>query len=259
VFGQVDLPYSVLDYLGLARRADRGGRRSIFRRYASERPMLFESCYSERKGLVQRLLDGGRVEELASANGELFSPRYSRRLLAGEEARSASQRLAGLQAQADSSLLDSDRKDRRYVLLKDEDFRLARGQSKILSWGQYLQIPGETTVEVELRAAARLEKPPANGAKAPACLQLFLVPMRENQKLPLPALRLPALKPGQSLDLAFSFPVEQSLDRIWAYLEAEAVHPSAAVGLRIKRLTVEIRARDADRPYQVRRLVVRGP
>ncbi len=157
VFGLIDIPYSILDYLGFAGRTGRSGRRSIFRRYGTERTILFESYFSERKGVVQRRLDGGRVEILSSSNGELFSQGYSRQTLDGEEGRRVSRQLAGLQAEADSSLFDSARKDRLYVLLEKEDFPLGRKESRVLSWGQYLEIPRGTTATVELRVAAQAE------------------------------------------------------------------------------------------------------
>lgn len=190
VFGLIDIPYSILDYLGFVGRTERFDRRSIFRRYATERAILFESYFSERKGVVQQLLDGGRVEILSSSNGELYSRDYSRETLSGEEGRRLSGQLARLQAAADSSLFDSRHKDRLYVLLENDDFALGRKQSRVLSTGQYLEIPRGTMATVELHAAV---EPAGGSGEAPErdCLHLILLMMREGEKMPLPELRLP--------------------------------------------------------------------
>jgi hypothetical protein len=256
VFGLIDIPYSVLDYLGFAGRTWRAERRSIFRRYGTERPILFESYFSERKGVVQKRLDDGRVEILSSTNGELYSRDYARRTLGGEDGRRLARELALLQAEADSSLIDSGRKDRLYVLLEKEDFILDRKQSRILSWGQYLGIPRDTTATVELRAAAQ---PAGGNVEAPErdCVHLLLRMMQENEKLPLPELRLPILKEGETLDLSFSFHAEKPLTRIWAFLQAESVHPVSGVLLKVERFSVETREGDAGQPFQVHRLIVK--
>jgi arylsulfatase A-like enzyme len=256
VFGLFDIPYSVLDYLGLAGREARTGRRSIFRKYGTERPILFESCFSERKGEVQRRLDDRRVEILSSANGELYSREYARRVAGGEEGRRLARGLAALQAEADSSLMASGSVERLYVLLEKQDFALDPKQSRILSWGQYLEIPGGATATVGLRAAARAA---GEGAARPGgdCVRLLLRMMQENERLPLPDLRLPVLKQGESLDLSFSFQAAEPLSRIWAYLEAESVRPEEGVLLRVERFTMETREGGAEPPFQVHRLEVK--
>jgi len=255
VFGLIDIPYSVLDYLGFAGRTGRSDRRSIFRRYGTERSILFESYFCERKGVVQKRLDEGRVEVLSSANGELYSRNYVRRTLGGEEGRRLAQELALLQTEADGSLIESGGKDRRYVLLEEEDFLLGPKQSRVLSWGQYLEIPRGTTATVELRAAAH---PAGGSAAAPErdCLHLLLRMMQENEKLPLPELDLPILKEGQSLDLSFSFHAEESLPRIWAFLQAESVHSASGALLQVQRFTLETREGSKAQPFQIHRLIV---
>jgi hypothetical protein len=257
VFGLIDIPYSILDYLGFVGRTERFDRRSIFRRYATERAILFESYFSERKGVVQQLLDGGRVEILSSSNGELYSRDYSRQTLSGEEGRRLSGQLARLQAAADSSLFDSRRKDRLYVLLENDDFALGRKQSRVLSTGQYLEIPRGTMATVELHAAV---EPAGGSGEAPErdCLHLILLMMREGEKMPLPELRLPVLKEGQTLELSFSFHATEPMTRIWAFLQAEAVHPFRGVLLKVERLSVETRKRKAGHPFQINRLIVKS-
>ena len=257
VFGLIDIPYSILDYLGFVGRTERFDRQSIFRRYATERAILFESYFSERKGVVQQLLDGGRVEILSSSNGELYSRDYSRQTLSGEEGRRLSRQLARLQAAADSSLFDSRRKDRLYVLLENDDFALGRKQSRVLSTGQYLEIPRGTMATVELHAAV---EPAGGSGEAPErdCLHLILLMMREGEKMPLPELRLPVLKEGQTLELSFSFHATEPMTRIWAFLQAEAVHPFRGVLLKVERLSVETRKRKAGHPFQINRLIVKS-
>jgi arylsulfatase A-like enzyme len=256
VFGLVDIPYSVLDYLGFAGRSGSTDRRSIFRKYDGERAILFESYLYEGKGVVRKRLDDGRVELLSSVNGQLYSQAYARKTAGGEDGRRLARELVLLQAEADSSLMESGRKDRLYVLLQKQNFALDPGQSRILSWGQYLEIPRGTTVSVELRAAVRLAGGSAAAAD-PNCVRFRLSMMQENEKLPLPELRLPILKQGESLDLSFSFQAEEPLNRIWAFLQAEAVHPVSGVLLRVERFSVEMRQGMEGERFQIRRLIVK--
>jgi len=196
------------------------------------------------------------VQILSSANGQLYSRDYARRTLTGEEGRRLSGELALLQARADSSLMKSGRKDRLYVLLEKKDFALEPMQSRTLSWGQYLEIPRGTTVRVELRATTRLS---GASLRAPGrdCLHLLLRMMQENEKLPLPELGLPDLKEGESLDLSFSFHAGQPLTRIWAFLQAESVHPLSGVLLRVERFSVEMREGEEGEPFRIHRLMVK--
>jgi hypothetical protein len=254
VFGLFDIPYSVLDYLGLAGRIERTGRRSIFRKYGTERPILFESYFSDRKGEVRRRLDDGRVEILSSTSGELFARDYRRRVAGGEEGRRLARELSALQAEADSSLMESGGVERRFVLLQEQEFVLDPKQSRVLSWGQYLEIPQGATATVELRAAALAAEERA-GSPGGDCVRLRLRMMQENERLPLPDLRIPVLERGQSLDLSFSFQAAEPLDRIWAYLEAESV--LAGVVLRVQRFSLETHQGAAGPPFQVHRMEVK--
>ncbi len=80
--------------------------------------------------------------------------------------------------------------------------------------------------------------------------------MQEGEKLPLPELRIPVLKQGDSLDLSFSFQAEEPMTRIWAYLEAESVHPTSGTLLRVERFSVEISEQSTGHPFRINRLLV---
>lgn len=84
VFGLIDIPYSILDYLDLTGVLHSFPKRSIFREQHTERSILFDSYFCEKKGVVERYLDRNRVEIIRSANGELFSNSYDREIVAGQ-------------------------------------------------------------------------------------------------------------------------------------------------------------------------------
>ena len=57
---------------------------------------------------------------------------------------------------ADSSLFRCEEKNRTYTLLENDVFIVGRKESRLLSSGQYLDIPGGATVTVELEATVEL-------------------------------------------------------------------------------------------------------
>ncbi|GAH82714.1 unnamed protein product, partial [marine sediment metagenome] len=101
-------------------------KRSIFREQKTERPILFDSYFSERKGVVKKRIDGNRVEVIESSNGELFSSEYTKEIVRGDNGRILSEKLRDYQTAANSSLYNSERKDRMYILLENDDYIIGR-------------------------------------------------------------------------------------------------------------------------------------
>lgn len=240
----LDVPRSLLDYLGLPPPARPA--RSLFRRYESERPILFEEFYSGSKGSITRRLDEGRVEVLSSANGELFAPAYTRQVIDGPEGRGQVRKLESWQAAADSSLAGQTARRRRYELLRDNGFDLPPRGVRVLSTGQYLDIPARTRVTVELEAAV-----PSGAAR------LGLLMMRETERLPLPELEIPVLLAGQTLKLSFSFHAALPLQRIWAYLQASAGDAGISARVEVRSFTVSMRPAGRGGGFRLHRLRVR--
>lgn len=254
VFGLIDVPRSILDYLGLQRQALGFPGRSFFREYRSERPILFESYFSERKGIVSHRLDDGRVEVLQAGGGELFSESYSGEVVNGPRGRELARTLESYQAAADASL--NGRGRREFLLLEDNLFAFAPAESKVLSTGQYLDIPAGTSVRVELEAAVEestVEQKEEEGDGVKVILRM----MEEGVVMPLPRLSIPVLKEGNKLRLSFSFYAAERLPRLWASLEARSESQARPLQLRVERFAVRKRERQARHDFRVERLQVR--
>lgn len=238
VYGLIDIPLSVLDYLDLTDRAFSFPGRSIFREQGTDRPILFESYFCEQKGIVKKRIDNRRVEVFRSENGELFAQTYETDIVSGEEGQKLSEELLRYQIAADSSLYDSERKDREYVLLENDEFMLEGGKRKVLSTGQYLDIPGGTTVTVVLKATTELADG-YNIQENREAIELVLQLQKSYEKMQIPEINIPVLKDNELLELSFSFYTPAPLTRVWAYLSARSVHPSRKAKLRIIRFSME--------------------
>jgi arylsulfatase A-like enzyme len=252
VFGLIDVPRSILDYLGLPGPAGGRATRSLFRKFETERPMLFESYLSERKGLASRLLDDGQVEVLQSANGELFSAAYTKLLISGQEGLELAELIRSGQAAAEAPLFGH-LAEREYLLLQEDEFVIGPAAAKVLSTGQYLDIPAGTSVTVSLETAV------APQAAGDAGIRLVLRLMKEGEKMPLPEVAIPILKGGDALRLSFSFFSVERLDRIWALLQAmpaSEAGSSPTAQLTVRRFAVKMIARQDPHDFRVDRLQV---
>ena len=246
VFGLVDLPHSVLDYLGLAERTPVPGRRSLFRRQEAGRSLLFGPYALLEDGTVAEAADGGRVQTWAAAGGGPgggpFAPAYTRRVLDGEEGLALAGRLRREQAAADGSLdpgpAQAGSGGSELVLLSDREFVLDRPGARVLSTGQYLAFPAGTLVTVSLQADVRADDLAGGAGSAGGAVRLSLLVNRENEPIGLPPLRIPALHEGEGLELSFSFRAEGPLDRVWAHLSARPEDGSPPVRVRVERFAV---------------------
>ncbi len=240
VFGLIDIPYSILDYLDLTGLTHSFSKRSIFREQNTERSILFDSYFSDKKGVVKRCIDSNRVEVIQSANGELFSNSYERNIVDGERGRELSEKLRQYQKVANNSLYDSETKNRRYVLLENDEYIIGKRESRLLSSGQYLDIPGGTTVTVELKASVELNMDDNIQVNSES-IRLILQMIKWYKKMPIPEISIPILKHGDSLQLSFSFYTKESLSRVWAYLQAISVSPLYSATLKIGRFSIEMK------------------
>lgn len=250
VFGLIDIPYSVLDYLSLTEHLHSFPKRSIFREQNTERSILFGSCFSERKGVVQKRINSSCVKIIQSSNGELFSPDYKTKIVNGVEGKKLSAQLQAYQTAADNSLFQYERKDREYILLESDVFIIDSNESRLLSSGQYLDIPGGTTVTVKLEATAELID--GNDVRSPnASIRLVLQMIKYYKKMSFPEIRIPVLKDQDSLQLSFSFYTEEPLTRVWAYLIAVSVNHSYETRLTIERFSVESNKCESKHDFRV--------
>jgi len=256
VYGLIDIPFSVLDYLDLADRAFSFPGRSILREQGTDRPILFESYLCERKGIVKKRIDDRRVEVFRSENGELFAQAYETDIVSGEEGQKLSEELLGYQILTDSSLCDSERKDREYVLLENDEFMLEGGEGKVLSTGQYLDIPGGTTVTVVLKAETELADG-YNTQENREAIELVLQLQKWYKKMQIPEINIPVLKDNELLELSFSFYTPDPLTRVWAYLSARSAHPSRKASLRIIRFSMETKECKTESDFIIHHLLIK--
>ncbi len=256
VFGLIDIPYSILDYLCLTHLPHSFPKKSIFRELTSERTILFGPHFCSRKGVVKKRINRNCVKTYQSLNGELFSSEYSTTIVKNDEGRKLSNELLWHQTSADSSLLSSTRKDRDYVLLENESYIIGSGESRLLSSGQYLDIPASSSVTVDLEITSELVGGNGSGG-SDASVRLVLQMLESYQKMPIPNIKIPVLRDGDSLQLSFSFYTEDPLMRVWAYLRAISVNPVQATNLTVKQYSVKSNECQSKHDFRIDRLSIK--
>jgi hypothetical protein len=221
-FAQLDLPLSILDYLGLADLglADRGAHffgRSVFRRYREGRFIFFANTNLRSVGALDpggRLLlcmDGTRrCRKYAIPEGRVFGP--ERRLLdwkRGEEGilRDLAARSLRSQPQA------AHRRD--FALLVDPTFVVEGTGEQLIHGGQFVSLaPGEW-LEIDLEVEAR-------GPKTRAVLDHVLRSTSTDQLFTW-KIRLGG---GQTLRMNYSYAPEQATDEVGSRSLAHLVQGS---------------------------------
>ncbi len=257
VFGLIDVPHSILDYLDLTAYSHFFPKRSTFRELNEDRTILFSSYFSDQKGIVMKRINSNCVKIFQSSNGELFSPEYRQKIVNAGEGRKLSDELEQYRVAADSSLYRCEEKNRTYTLLENDVFIVGRKESRLLSSGQYLDIPGGASVTVELEATAELiEEYRDRGSDA--SIRLFIQMLESYEKMTIPEISIPALRDRDSLQLSFSFYTEENLTRIWAYLKAISVNASHATKLTIKRFSIESKECETIHDFRINHFFMEG-
>jgi hypothetical protein len=250
VYGLVDVPYSILDYLGMDNTRHSFQGRSFFRKQKHERPILFHSYFSESKGVVKKRVNNNCVRIIRSSNGELFGPDYVTELMKGSEGSELSDEIRTYQLRADNSLCDSMRKDRRYVLLENDVFFLGPLQSTLLSSGQYLDLPANTSVTTELKVSIDLIDAP-DTEREKQSVRLVLQMLERYQKIKIPEIDIPVLNDHDSFTLSFSFYTEDPLFRVWAYLKAISLNKKSSVRIRVEYFQIITEESDSDQGFRM--------
>jgi hypothetical protein len=216
-FAQLDLPLSILDYLGLADRGAHFFGRSVFRRYRAGRFIFFANTNLRSVGALDpggRLLlcmDGTRrCRKYAIPEGRVFGP--ERRLLdwkRGEEGilRDLAARSLRSQPQA------AHRRD--FALLVDPTFVVEGTGEQLIHGGQFVSLaPGEW-LEIDLEVEAR-------GPQTRAVLDHVLRSTSTDQ---LFTWNIP-LGGGQTLRMNYSYAPEQATDEVGSRSLAHLVQGS---------------------------------
>jgi len=210
IFGLVDIPSTVIDYLGIQGNLSASQGRSLFRHYENDRPMFFESFLLETPGVIQRRINANEVRLYRPDQQSLFSSSYTEESVTGEEGRLLSRSILEKQNHVNNSIFNSQLKERRYILLRDVRYPLVPGELSVFSNAQYLDLPAHSRVTVDLELTATGDTD----------ITLYLIEWYE--KMDLPPLDIPELSSGDSLSVSFSFYTEQPRNRIWVYLAAES-------------------------------------
>ncbi|MCO6746505.1 hypothetical protein KQH42_30350, partial [Streptomyces sp. CHA1] len=75
VFGLIDIPRTILDYIGYTDEAHRFSGRSLLRRYSSYRSIHFGEFISPEPGIIYEIM-GRQQRRYESDSNLLFSPSY---------------------------------------------------------------------------------------------------------------------------------------------------------------------------------------
>lgn len=194
-FMQADLALSVLDYLSPASRSEEFAGRSVFRNYATKRPIVFANVYKRWLGGLGTSGDLSICpEDFQSCStyelpdGRLFSPNRIRR----ETDPTA---VAFLKAMVARSKQPKDR-PRTLTLLAEPivPIRSARGM-QVLFGGQYLFVPAYTRIDVDLDVEV---------VGQPGSVSLGHMLKAYGKKFPFRK-RLPPLQTGDRLTLSYSY------------------------------------------------------
>ncbi|MFP4068128.1 MAG: LTA synthase family protein [Spirochaetaceae bacterium] len=219
VYGLVDVPTTILDYLGLHPVPPHLRTHSALRPQEEARELTFGSFYTREKGtFYQPAGAGGAAASEADGlltyttpNDELFASHYENRESADAEASEILARIEEIHAGQKwiSGAGGEETGSRRYTLLENDRFRLGPAAETLTS-GQYLSLPAASTVTVTLEA--RAEGRP---------VRLTPQVMQVDGELGVGNVEVPLIPAGGEARLRFRFPVEEETPRVWAVLFAE--------------------------------------
>jgi hypothetical protein len=231
---QFDIALSTLDWLGLADYARGFSGRSVFRRYAKPRSLVFGNVYTNRVGGLsadgQLLLCGERLQRCTRAatddqrlfkrglqplpTGSADDLAFLRRFV-GE-----SMHISGSRLKADVGTASSAARDFR---LSDGSVFRIRDDVDDLQWvfgGQYLSVPANSRIDVELEVEVI-------GEDGRVEMQHALKADETN----FFAENIPDMRPGDRLHFRYSYSTVEPLENLGNYL---VVTRRAGSGLSLK-------------------------
>jgi hypothetical protein len=247
-FAQVDLPLSILDYLGLADRGAHFFGRSVFRRYREGRFIFFANTNLRSAGALDpegRLLlcmDGlRRCRKYASPEGRVFGP--ERRILDWKRDRDG---IVGELA-ARSLRAPADAAPRRdFALLEDPTFAVEGPGEQLIHGGQFVSLKRGEWLEVDLEVEAR-------GPQTRAVLDHVLRSTGTDQLFTW-SIRLGG---GQTLRMHYTYAPERATDEVGSRSVARLVKGSRLeLGFAKARMTVHSQGPRPDPGMQVHHLEV---
>lgn len=153
-FGLLDLPLSIVDYLGLAGRAEHFHGRSVFRRYATPRHLFFGNGNLgtlgafEPAGTLLACASDGSCRRYPVPDGRWFGVLPEPSPAAGEGA-------ALLKDLARRSAPGAGTRPTAYALLAEPDVTLTDDRPRMLHGGQFVHLGADEWIEVEYEVEVR--------------------------------------------------------------------------------------------------------
>lgn len=227
---QSDVALSLLDLLGLAGSPGPGGR-SLFRTYTEGRPVAFGNTY---QGRVSAFGPGGFLVRCAesrtdcrgfrSVRGTLFGGRW-----APAEAPASLMRFLAAEIRASSGAVAEGRDRGEYRLVTPVPLPVPSDGQRMLFGGQYLDVPPGRRVSVDLSATVE-------GGSGWLHLRHALSSGAGFHYLS----DLPALAPGDSFRLRYSFRSDRALESVDARMMANRLEGDDLAVL-FDRATIQVR------------------
>ncbi|MFP4267186.1 MAG: LTA synthase family protein [Spirochaetaceae bacterium] len=246
VFGLIDIPTSILDYLGIERFPPHFSSYSFMRPESKSREMLFGSCYSEEKGVFMERAGTESVVSYTPPNGEMFDSSYEQEHLRGDEGEEKGKLISNLLSSAFSlpqtkssrsrEIEDPQNREgegkvtepREYHLLRKNEFELTPSGETLTS-GQYFSFPENSTVTITLKAHSLR-------GRAEVFSQILQVAGDKE----FPHVDIPSIPSGGKLRLRFRFPVHEEISRVWAVLSARSEEGKGEAVLEVSEYTLKI-------------------
>jgi hypothetical protein len=217
-FSQIDVPLSILDYLGLGERGRALQGRSVFRRYEGPRRIYFGNSNLHAAGALDRdgallmcLDDFERCRQWAPDGARSFAADAA--LRPGSDAAYAFVRAM---VRASVRTIDSDAAPQVFDLVGEPRIGLDRpGQGEVVHGGQYVDLRAGDWLEVELEVAAEGPSPDARGQ---------LTHVLKQRDPPAPYVTRVPLAAGRTLRLHYSFaPGREAVADLQCHSMAELV------------------------------------
>jgi hypothetical protein len=236
-YGLIDVPWTLLDFLGLSEEGELIHRRSMLEPPEEDRrPLLFERFASPYPGVIYELLGNERIKIYRPENGVLYAAHYDVEVPSRDSAKRILTQVEAWREEASGTLDEPDESEEsgdKYVLIENGEYELAPGETASLTSGQYLDFPEGSGATVEIVAEMRGSEENTSGD-----LVMELSFLRQGEDTGFPELRLPALSHGERLEYSASFNTEESVDRVSAVLTAKNTEAEEVANLNVRRVTV---------------------
>ncbi|MBW2420205.1 MAG: LTA synthase family protein [Deltaproteobacteria bacterium] len=255
-FAQMDLPLSILDYLGLEQEGRHLWGRSVFRSYAEPRSIFFANSNLQMTGVFDRegrlvvcLDDFARCQIRRPQGGRLFGGDHESLLLEGSEVQRLRELAVGSVRRRPKSVarLEIDLQATQHETVKGPIARLVHG-------GQFIDVAADEWIEVEIEVAVR---PAAKQSPDGSGVLLFPI-LRTGGRGAIHQDEI-VLEPGERLHLVYTYAPGRAVREVQSQLMARSPD-GGTYELDFERARISL-IRGAERPgrgVEVRRQEIDG-